>query len=46
MHRHRMVLNMGGGMVQSIGGAKGGGGGANFSLAVNRLEFLPPISAK
>ena len=30
MHRHRMVLNMGGGMVQSIGGAKGGGGGGKL----------------
>ena len=42
MHRHRMVLNMGGHGSEYWGGQ----GGANFSLAVNRLEFLPPISAK
>ena len=57
MHKRRKVLNIGGGAgggrgggggrcggkVQNIGGQ---GGGANFSMAVNRSEPLPPISAK
>ena len=46
LHRRRKVLTIKGrgGKVQNIAG--GGQGGPNFSLAVNKLEAPPPISAK
>ena len=45
--RRRKVLNIDGGKVRNIGGPRGGGGGgANFSLAVNGSETPSPISAK